>query len=173
MVGSTSYDVTVGTAFHWFAADRALPEIARVLRRAGTLALACNLRQETTTADRRLGELMTAAQPETLRGDWGTGSMAAVEQSPLFGGLEYAEFSFTRQLSRSGLVRLVASRSYVMRLPTDRRDRLLDQVGELFDEAVLTDAGDRTAEPTWTLAYLTQCWRAQVRRHVIRGPTRR
>lgn len=99
--------------------------------------------------------------------------MAAVEQSPLFGGLEYAEFSFTQQLRRSGLVRLVASRSYVMRLPTDRRDRLLDQVGELFDEAVVTDAGDPTAEPTWTFAYLTQCWRAQVRRHVIRGSTRR
>jgi SAM-dependent methyltransferase len=155
--------VTVGTAFHWFDAERALPEIAKVLRREGTLGLAWNLRQEQTDADRKLGELMASEQPTTLSGDWGTGSMVAVEQSPLFGGLEYAEFLFTQRLSRAELVALVASRSYVMRLPTDRRARLLDQVRTVFDEAVRDrDGGDRSAEPTWTLTYQTHCWRANV-----------
>ena len=45
--GDASYDVVVGAqAFHWFDHDKALPEIARVLRPRGRLSLVWNQRDE-------------------------------------------------------------------------------------------------------------------------------
>jgi SAM-dependent methyltransferase len=172
-----SFDaVTVGSAFHWFAEREALPELARVLRPAGTLALAWNIREETTDFDRRLGELLTSAQPATLHGDWGTSSVAAAEASSLFGTLDSAEFPVTQRLNRVGVIGLVASRSYVETMPDRPRAQLLDRAGQLFDDAVRAgddrvpggDAASRrpdagTTAPTIKITYRTSCWRTQRR----------
>lgn len=155
----SSFDaVTVGSAFHWFAAGEALPELARVLRDVGALALAWNINARNTDIDRRLGELLSSAKPPTLRGDWGTASVTAVEQSPLFEPPDYAQFALTQRLHREGLVGLVASRSYVMTMPDSRRQPLLNRVRMLFDDT--TRAGeDAGREPTVELTYRSQCWR--------------
>ena len=85
-------------------------------------------------------------------GDWGTGSVSAVEGSPFFGPLEEAGFAFTQRLDRDGLIGLAASRSYVIALPDARRRRLLEHVGRLFDSAA-------DADSTVELPYLARCWR--------------
>jgi SAM-dependent methyltransferase len=157
---ASSFDaVTVGTAFHWFAASEALPELARVLRTPGALALAWNINAGRTEIDRRLGELLSSAQPPTLRGDWGTASVAAVERSRLFDAPDYAEFPITQRLTRAGLVGLVASRSYVQTMPEADRQPVLNRVRELFDDAATAEGG-ASAEPSVELTYRTQCWRA-------------
>jgi SAM-dependent methyltransferase len=156
---ASSFDaVTVASAFHWFAPSEALPELARVLRAAGALALAWNINARNTDIDRRLGELLSSAKPPTLRGDWGTASVTAVEQSPLFEPPDYAEFALSQRLSREGLVGLVASRSYVMTMPPSQRQRLLNRVRMLFDDTARTEE-DAGGEPTVELMYRTQCWR--------------
>jgi SAM-dependent methyltransferase len=144
--------VTVATAFHWFDASSALPQIASVLRTGGRLGLVWNSRTESGGWPETLGELLRGAQPPELVGDWGTGSVAAVEGSPLFGPLDEAGFAFTQRLDRDGLVGLAASRSYVIALPDARRRRLLEHVGRLFDSAA-------DADSTVELPYLARCWR--------------
>jgi SAM-dependent methyltransferase len=153
--------VTVATAFHWFDASRALPEIARVLRSGGRLALTWNTRDESVAWVRRLGDLLRSVQPVGLTGDWGTGSVTQLRSSPLFDALDRSEFSFTQLVDRDGLLALVVSRSYVQALAPPERQRLLADVSTLFDEtAAVTSTGDHGAH--LRLPYRSQCWRATV-----------
>jgi len=145
--------VTVATAFHWFDAARALPEIARVLRPGGWLGLVWNTREVDTDWAFALDKLLRSAQPVGLTGDWGTDSVKQVFESPLFDEPEYVEFRHTQALSHDGLVGLVASRSYVIAMPANQRDRLLGQVSDLYDESA-------NASYPLELAYRAQCWRA-------------
>jgi SAM-dependent methyltransferase len=150
-----SFDVvTVATAFHWFDAAAALPQVAAVLKPGGRLALVWNIRSEADGWPAELGQLLRAAQPPSLVGHWATDSVRAVEESTLFGPLEVAEFGFTQTLDRAGLVGLAASRSYVIALSSSRRRRLLDSVGRLFDFAAGADARVE-------LPHTARCWRSE------------
>lgn len=159
---AASFDVvTVATAFHWFDPDRALPEIAQVLRGGGRLSLTWSTRDESVSWARRLGALLRSVQPASLEGDWATGSIAHIEQSGLFQPLEYAEFPFAQRIDRDGLLGLVTSRSYVMALDSRARERLVADVGALFDETVAgTGSAERPESTDLALAYRAQCWRA-------------
>ena len=58
-LGDRSVDVVVAAqAFHWFDHERALPEIARVLRPGGHLALVWNQRDERIPWVRKLGRII-------------------------------------------------------------------------------------------------------------------
>jgi SAM-dependent methyltransferase len=106
--------VAVGQAFHWFDPDRALPELARVLRPGGRLALFYNSRDGSVAWVRALSgmerdpRVMGSFQPEA-----------------------FAEFRHHQELDADGLAELVGSRSYAIRLPADERAALLDRVREL------------------------------------------
>jgi SAM-dependent methyltransferase len=152
-----SYDVvTVATAFHWFDPVRALSEIHRVLRPGGHLALAWNTRRHDVDWAVELNRLLRSAQPPGLTGDWGTGSVRVLDDSPLFEPPSYAEFPHAQRLDREGLLALVSSRSYVIALPPGARATLLAAVGNLFDSAA---AGAGTVD----LPYTCQCWCARTR----------
>jgi SAM-dependent methyltransferase len=149
-----SFDaVTVATAYHWFDAAAALPQVAAVLKPGGRLALVWNIRSEADGWAAELGRLLRAAQPPSLVGHWATDSVRSVEASTLFGPLEAVEFEFTQTLDRAGLVGLAASRSYVIALSSTRRRRLLESVGRLFDSAAGADA-------RVDLPYTARCWRS-------------
>ena len=153
--GDGSFDVVmVATAFHWFDHDRALPEIARVLRHGGRFGLAWNTRDIGDPWSRELGELLTSVQPPGLQGDWGTDSVRALDGSVLFGVPEYAEFPHTQRLDLPGLVSLVTSRSYVVALEPDVRRSLLADVTALFDSG----AGPAGLVE---MTYRCQCWRTR------------
>ncbi|MEJ7743685.1 MAG: class I SAM-dependent methyltransferase [Nocardioidaceae bacterium] len=147
---------TVATAFHWFDASRALPEIARVLRPGGRLGLVWNTREADSEWSRGLAELLFSVQPPGLEGDWGTRSVEHIWQSPLFDELEYEEFRHAQSLSRNALVGLVTTRSYVIALAPDERRRLLSEVASLYDDAAPTSS-------PLELTYRAQCWRTHVR----------
>ena len=126
-VRSASVDaVVVAHAFHWFDHDRALGEIARVLRPGGTLALMWNLRDETVPWVRRLGRIIGSERtpdPTDL-----------LEESALFDGVEHRSFRHWQDVDRDGLVDLVHSRSGVADMPEQERAAVLDEVGELYDD---------------------------------------
>ena len=138
--------VASAQAFHWFDHDAALPEIARVLRPGGRIALVWNSRDD---SDPWMAQLSAIIGNETIE----ESDVAPVlDESTLFGTVETARFTFEQHLDREGLLDLVLSRSYLAKLPPPERDPVLDAVGRLYDE---TTTGDGVR-----LAYVTECFRA-------------
>lgn len=149
-LGARSVDVVIGAqCFHWWDVDRALSEVARVLRPGGHVALAWNLRDERIPWVRRLGRLIGTQEQQT-------DPTHALLSSHLFGFVETATFRFWQPLDRSRLRDLVLSRSNIATQGQPERDRVLRQVDEMYD-----DYG-RGADGM-LLPYVTHCYRAVVR----------
>ncbi len=136
--------VTVAQAFHWFNLDEALPEIHRVLKPAGTLALVWNRMDATQPLQNDLEDLLRPyRRKEEAR--YGGGWRKVIEASPFFsqpraglatsrsahdgpGSLETARFDHTQRLDRDGVVDRISSISYVATLPEQDRAELLRDV---------------------------------------------
>jgi SAM-dependent methyltransferase len=159
-----SFDVvTVAQAFHWLDHELVLPEIVRVLRPDGAIAVVYNTREESSAWARRFGELITSAHPAGYPGGWDRGSVAALTASPLFTAVATRRFVHEQLVDRAGLVELAASRSYVSTLDPVGRARLLERVGSLFDTTVAAADSDVVGDPPrLRMSYLTECWRAGV-----------
>ena len=141
--------VTCAQAFHWFDHAVALPEIARVLRPGGRLALVWNSRDDRDAWMARLSELIGN---ETVGKD---DVYVPIAESRLFGPVETAKFTFEQALDREALLDLVLSRSYCAKLPQPERAPILDAVGRLYDES----AGPHGVR----LPYVTECFRTSKR----------
>ena len=141
-------DVAVaGQAFHWFDPDRALPEIARVLRPGGHLGLVWNMRDERVEWVARLSEVIGAEPTDGL-----DPISERLDASGSFGVVERATFEHEQPLDRTTLVELVASRSYFVVMDAAERAETLANVGALYDEAATDDL--------LTLPYVTYTYRA-------------
>jgi SAM-dependent methyltransferase len=141
--------VASAQAFHWFDHDDALPEIGRVLRPGGRLALVWNSRDD---RDPWMARLSAIIGNESIQE---SDVVPILDESGLFRWVETARFAFEQVLDRDGLLDLVLSRSYLAKLPPEDREPVLDSVGALFDESAV-DGGVR-------LAYVTECFRATKR----------
>jgi SAM-dependent methyltransferase len=139
--------VTCAQSFHWFEHTTALPEIARVLRPGGRLALVWNSRDD---RDPWMAKLSALIGNETVQE---TDVYPFFEGSDLFGPVESAEFEHEQRLDRATLLDLVLSRSYCAKLGPADRQPILDAVGALYDETAGPD-GVR-------LPYVTECFRTQ------------
>jgi SAM-dependent methyltransferase len=145
-----SVDVVVGAqAFHWFDHSRALPEIARVLRPGGHLALTWNLRDERVPWVKRLGALIGTQEQEN-------DPTHALLSSHLFGFVESATYRHWQPLDRGRLRDLVLSRSNIAVQSEPERDRVLRKVDALYEEYGRGPDG-------MLLPYVTHCYRAVVR----------
>lgn len=145
---SESFDlVAVAQAFHWFDRDLAVPEIARVLRPGGHLALVWNFREESVPWVRRLSAIIGSE-------DVGTNMEPDGLAEGVFGAITTAEFRFWQDLDREGLLGLVRSRSYVVALGQSERAEVLARVDGIYD-----DYGQRDG---LRLPYRTKCYRLRV-----------
>jgi SAM-dependent methyltransferase len=118
--------IVVAQAFHWVDPGRALPEMARVLRPGGWLALIWNERDESDPMTAQLVRISKwdLCQPYPVGKDYG----ADIDESGLFGPVRRTKSSFVQWLDRAAFVEQVASRSYVRVLGADERAALLDKV---------------------------------------------
>ena len=139
--------VTIGQAFHWFDQDRAVPELARVLRSGGVLSMVWNMRDESIPWVRRLGKIigseMSVPDPSGTLGLSGS-----------FGPVTWQRFRMYQPVDRNGLLDLVRSRSYIAVLDDAEREDVLSRVGELYDQ----DRGDAMG---LQMPYVTHCVRAE------------
>jgi SAM-dependent methyltransferase len=131
--------VTVAQAFHWFDADAAVREIARVLRPGGGLAAIWNVRDESVEWMAMIGELIDAPKasaPTHVSEDW-----RKPFDSPggPFGPLRLATYRHRQEVSRADAVDVFASRSYVAALPADERGHLLERVAEQVPRTELVE----------------------------------
>lgn len=135
--------VFAGQAFHWFDAARALPEMHRVLRSSGGLALLWNKRDDGDPVQRVLAELTSPAERQEQRG-WQLDVPAILGRSALFQPPSVREFRHVQQTSDEALVSRLRSSSFVAALPPARRleleDELRERLGALgpIHELVLT-----------------------------------
>jgi ubiquinone/menaquinone biosynthesis C-methylase UbiE len=149
-VADRSVDVVVAAqAFHWFDLDRALPEIARVLRPGGQIALVWNLRNEKIPWVRKLGALI--GNQELLSRD----IAEPLVHSGLFGFVEEASFPFWQDINRETIRDMVLSRSNIALLDEDGRAAKLAEVVAFYDEYGRGMDGMRLPYDSW-------CYRAVV-----------
>ncbi len=145
-----SFDaVVVAQAYHWFDPRTAVPEIARVLRHGGHIALVWNFRDESVPWVRRLSSIIGT---ESLEADL---NLDVLGSSGMFGALAHAEYRFWQPLDQEALLGLVRSRSYVAALNDSERADVLNRVSRLYDEYGRGNDGMR-------MPYRTQCYRAPV-----------
>jgi SAM-dependent methyltransferase len=143
---ATADVVTCAQAFHWFDHAVALPEIARVLRPGGRLAVVWSTRDDDVPWVARLSAIIGSEQIEEEDVN------ETIDKSGLFGPVETEVVGFEQILDREMLLDLVLSRSYCAKLPPAEREPILDAVGQLYDE---------TAGPEGLrLPYVTECFRA-------------
>jgi ubiquinone/menaquinone biosynthesis C-methylase UbiE len=122
-----SYDVVVvAQAFHWFDHDRALPEIARVLKPGGRIAVVWNARDERIPWVRRLGRII-GNSAETRSND-------VLVESPVFGFVEEETVRHWHVVDRESIQDLVVSRSNVATLDEDGRAAKLAEVLAFYDD---------------------------------------
>jgi len=147
--GDASYDVVVsGQAFHWFDLDRALPEIARVLKPRGRLSLVWNQRDERIPWVKRLGAII-GTQDQLRDPD------ERLVESQLFGDVEDASFKFWQVVDRNSIRDLVLSRSNVAVLSASQQEAKLAEVLAFYDDFGRGMDGMQ-------LPYAARCFRAQV-----------
>lgn len=115
--------VLVAQAWHWVDPERAIPEVARVLRPGGRLGLVWNIRDERLGWVRELGRII---------GSDGDSSRTELTLPAPFSAVERYQVEWTNYLTPQALIDLVASRSYCITSPTEVRARTLDQVRELL-----------------------------------------
>jgi SAM-dependent methyltransferase len=124
--------VVVAQAFHWFRAAEAIPEMHRVLRPRGVVALMWNVRDETVGWVQGITQILDeydAGSPRYRTRQWETDWKA----SGLFDPLDRREFSFVHRLDRPAVRARFASVSFIAALPAARRAEALDRIEALLD----------------------------------------
>jgi SAM-dependent methyltransferase len=138
--------VLVAQAWHWVDPQRAIPEVARVLRPGGRLGLVWN------TRDERLGWVKDLGRIIGHEDDPFNSTVILPEP---FTGVERFQVEWTSYLTPQALIDLVASRSYCITSPAEVRSTTLARVRELLatHPALANSSG-------LALPYVTVCIRA-------------
>lgn len=143
--------VVAGSAFHWFDRSRAFPEIARILRPPGVLGLLGNRFDTTPHWVARLREILGGA-PLGRAGHWPD----LDELGERFTIVDDGEFAHTETVDRARLRDLALSRSSVILLPDDERERILTQI-----DALWTQEPELRGAASATLGYVTRVRRGR------------
>ncbi|MFB9314349.1 class I SAM-dependent methyltransferase [Nocardioides plantarum] len=156
-VADQSVDVVVAAqCFHWFDPEVALPEIARVLRPGGHLAVVWNQRDERIPWVRKLGRII-GTQEHT------TSSIDVLADSTDFHEVEHADFKHWQVVDRRTIQDLTISRSHIAAGDEAERQRVLADVLALYDDYGRGMDGMQ-------LPYLTRGTRARVTERIVVPP---
>ncbi len=122
---------TFASVFHWLDHDRALPELHRVLRPGGKIAIVWNRRDELDGWAAEFWAIMERHRGDTpgyRSGAWRT----ALEASPYFGPIEEHWFEHTQTVDLEGALARVASISFIETSPD--REAILDEARTFLEK---------------------------------------
>jgi ubiquinone/menaquinone biosynthesis C-methylase UbiE len=127
--------ITVASAMHWFDLDRAVPELHRVLRPGGRLAVVGHGRDLSQPLQQAVQEIVGRYLPAAseLEG-WGE----QVAASGLFEPVETFESAFDQLLDAEGLAERIGTISYIARLTDEERAEVLGWVRAVGEEQPAT-----------------------------------
>ena len=140
--------IAIGQAFHWFRHDVAIPELHRVLRPRGGVALLWNSRDPDALLHVEIGKLIAPFIPPDRPDseEWSR----ELGESELFGPLEERRFSFAQELNADQLAERIASVSFVAAAPPAARLELDQEL-----RRVAQRLGGRVDFPYVTTAYVS------------------
>jgi SAM-dependent methyltransferase len=139
--------ITIGQAFHWFRHEEAVPELHRVLRPHGGVALLWNSREGEAPLQKEVGELIA---PWVKRDRQAPDSWKKLRLGGLFGPVEEREFEFVDELDEDALAERIASISFIAAAPEAARRELDVAVRE-----VVRRRGGRVDFPYVTAVYVS------------------
>jgi SAM-dependent methyltransferase len=146
--------VLVSTAWHWFDHDRAVPEIARVLKDGGRLGVLWTSRDRAETWVAQLEVIGPGARtPEDVRERLHRQHTVTLPEQAEFGSLETASFGFTRRMSVADALDWLATSSRVIVADPAEREAGLAR----SRAALLARAGDGGMVE---MPVRSWCWRA-------------
>lgn len=151
--------VFASSAWHWMDSQKAIPEVARVLRDGGRFGVIWTGRDPESDwlrADEWFREAARDADPfsgETLAHRCSGGRERALPDGGLFTNIDTATFRFTRPMMPADLVEMLTTYSRVIMAPAEERERgrarAAAALAELFPGADQIDVPLRS-----------RCWRA-------------
>jgi SAM-dependent methyltransferase len=145
--------VLAADCFHWFDETRAMPEIRRVLKPRGGIAILRSIPIMNEPWSEDLGKILIAERPEhPAFGE--RGPAAALEEDEAFEDVRATSVQTEWAIDREGILAFLGSVSWVGTLSEERRAALLKQAGALLD---------RHEVARWTAAVTHQIWMARLR----------
>jgi SAM-dependent methyltransferase len=143
--------VVAGQAWHWFQPDRAVPEIARVLRPGGVLGLVWNSRDIRADWLRQAGEIMHE------RHDASATFEGYVKIGRPFGEIEEHAVEWSERMSRARFLDLVRSRSYFITASASEQAATIAALETLLETHPDVAGAEELAVP-----YVTRCFRSRL-----------
>jgi SAM-dependent methyltransferase len=145
--------VCVAQAFHWFDADRAFAELARVLRPGGRAGILWNARDRSVDWVDRVWAVMDEVERKAPWRDHENWRDSALGDRTGFGPLATATFRHEHLMTPEGVVDRIRGVSHVASLPAQERDAVLAQVSEILATHPQTRGRHELAIP-----YRTDCF---------------
>lgn len=141
--------------FHTLPTGLVLSEWARVLLPGGHIGISLLTRDDSVPWVRKLRKLIQQWLPEAMKGDYGTESTKALEDSPYFRNIELATYRLWVACTRDQLQESARTAPGADTLSDKERYDMLAAVGGLYDSYALIP------DPL-LLPYQLSCWKAYV-----------
>jgi SAM-dependent methyltransferase len=141
--------ITCADSFHWFDEPRAMPELRRVLRPGGGVAILRADAHLVTPWLEEFAELILRHRGEHP-GFGERAPAAALEEDPAFGAVHEQMVTAPDTTDRERILTWISTFSWIGRLTAERRREILGQAEQLLEREGVTELGYEIHFRMWT-----------------------